>query len=498
MLAKGIAKWVLGAAAGIAFLACSEPAPVTGPVLVTSIEIQGSDITNGNVAQLDAVVLPANAKNKGVTWSVSNTTIATISGSGLLTAACNGDVVVRASAMDMSGVVAEKAFTISGVINCITPQPLVLNGTVVANPTELTSALNSANPGDSIYVKAGSYAITTTLNISRSGNASQRIYLFPYPGDASRPLFDCSSMTENGANKGIVLSASYWHIKGIDIYRAGDNGLQVRDGGNNIIEFCTFSECRDSGLQIDNGSANNLILNCDSYFNADATIENADGFACKLNAGTGNKFVGCRAWQNLDDGWDGYLRGTDNITTTYENCWSYKNGYLKTGAVSGGDGNGFKTGGSDDKTLKHNGTYRNCIAAANLFKGFDHNSNRGNIILYNCASHSNGTNLSFGGTNPVASLVVKNCAVPGTAGSLIGDVTDITHNSWQDGLICNDLDFYSVAMEQLIGPRKPNGDLPDILYLHLTSGSDLINKGMDVGIPFKATAPDLGAFESDF
>lgn len=155
MSAKGIAKWVLGAAAGIVLVACSESAPVIGPVLVTSIEIQGSDITNGNVAQLDVVVLPTNARNKGVVWSVSNTTIATISSSGLLTAACNGDVVVRATALDASGVVAEKGFTISGVVNCITQPPMVLNGTVVTNPTELTSALNSANPGDSIYVKAG-------------------------------------------------------------------------------------------------------------------------------------------------------------------------------------------------------------------------------------------------------------------------------------------------------------------------------------------------------
>ena len=47
-------------------------------------------------------------------------------------------------------------------------------------------------------------------------------------------------MPENSSNQGIVLQGSYWHIKGIDVYKAGDNGLQVK-GNNNLIEFCTFS-----------------------------------------------------------------------------------------------------------------------------------------------------------------------------------------------------------------------------------------------------------------
>lgn len=481
---------------GFLIAGCSTPAS-EGTVLVSSIQIVGSNITNGMVTQLDAVVLPANAKNKGVIWSVNNPAVATVNNAGLLEAVSNGSVIVTATAMDASGVSAQKEFSIRGVTGGNNPPP-GFTGTIVSTTAELLASLANANPGDSIYLRGGNYTLGTTINLTRSGSTSQKIYLASYPDDPTRAKLDFSSMTESGANKGIVLSGSYWHLKGIDVYRAGDNGLQLRDGHDNIIEFCTFSECRDSGLQIDNGAANNLILNCDSYFNADATVENADGFACKLNAGTGNKFKGCRSWQNLDDGWDGYLRGTDNISTTYENCWSYKNGYLKTGAVSGGNGNGFKTGGSDDKTLKHNGTYINCISAGNLVKGFDHNSNRGNITLYNCVSTGNGTNMSFGSTNLVGSLTVKNCAVPGTVGTLNGTVTDITNNSWQDGLVSNDADYYSMDMTQLIGQRKPNGDLPDIVYLHLVSGSDLINKGVDVGLPFKSTAPDLGPFESDF
>ncbi|MEX2336449.1 MAG: hypothetical protein WD555_04175, partial [Fulvivirga sp.] len=232
-----------------------------------------------------------------------------------------------------------------------------------------------------------------------------------------------------------------------------------------------------------------------SYFNADSTLENADGFASKLDVGTGNKFVGCRAWNNLDDGWDGYLRNADNVTTTYENCWAIENGYLKDGSSSGGDGNGFKTGGSDNKDLKHDAIYMNCIAVGNASDGFDHNSNRGEVTLYNCSAFDNGTNYGFGSTNPLEKLTIKNSNVLGDVGNLEATTVDITNNSWMDGIEATVDDFESIDYEELTGPRKEDGSLPDVSFFHLKADSDLIDKGVDVGLPFNGSAPDLGAFE---
>ena len=267
------------------------------------------------------------------------------------------------------------------------------------------------------------------------------------------------------------------------------------ESDNNHIEFCSFSKCKDTGLQLDSGASNNLIKNCDSFFNADSSLENADGFAAKLTVGSGNKFLGCRAWQNLDDGWDGYLRGADNVTTTYENCWAFKNGYLMDGTKGAGDGNGFKTGGSDDKLLKHNAVYTNCVAAGNVFDGYDHNSNRGSVTLYNCSAYQNGTNINFGSTNPAGQLIVKNVAVLGDVGNLKATFTNISNNSWMNGLNASPADFESIDLAQLAAPRKADGSLPDITFLHLVNGSDLIDAGVDVGLTFKGNAPDLGAFE---
>lgn len=456
-------------------------------VLVESLNIIGNDITDGSSQQLTVEVLPANASNKEVTWEVSDTSIADITVDGLLTPKTNGTVTIKATAMDVSGTFDEFQINISGITT--TPG--------VSTSQELLTAITNASAGDIIYIIEGNYTFNSTINISRNGSAGSLISILPHPDNTTRPRFDFSSMSESSSNRGIQLSGDYWHIKGIDVFGAGDNGMFI-SGSDNLIEFCTFSECKDSGLQIGNGGANNTVLNCDSYFNADSSLENADGFASKLDAGTGNKFIGCRAWQNLDDGWDGYLRGADNITTTYENCWAFKNGYLKDGNAGAGDGNGFKTGGSDDKLLKHHAIYKNCIAAGNIYDGFDHNSNRGDIELYNCGAYSNGRNISFGSTNISNSLLIKNTVSisSGSNDSFNATTTDITNNSWQNGIVANATDFVSLDIDLLASARNEDGSLPDINFMKLVSGSDLIDAGINVGISFNGAAPDIGPFES--
>ena len=88
-------------------------------VLVTSISIQGqagaSTITTAaGTLQMSESVLPANATNSMITWTVANGTgSATINATGLLTAKGNGTVTVTASAADASGKTGTVVITIS-------------------------------------------------------------------------------------------------------------------------------------------------------------------------------------------------------------------------------------------------------------------------------------------------------------------------------------------------------------------------------------------------
>lgn len=90
------------------------------PIAVTSVAVSGaggaSEITtNGGTLQMEALVLPDDATDKTVSWSVTaETGVAGITGNGLLTAASNGEVTVRATANDGSGRYGEKIIAISG------------------------------------------------------------------------------------------------------------------------------------------------------------------------------------------------------------------------------------------------------------------------------------------------------------------------------------------------------------------------------------------------
>jgi uncharacterized protein YjdB len=91
-------------------------------VLVSSIAVQGTNGENSienddGTLQMEATVLPVNATNKNVTWLINPASgIASISSSGLLTAAADGDVWVIAKANDASGIQDSVKISISNQI----------------------------------------------------------------------------------------------------------------------------------------------------------------------------------------------------------------------------------------------------------------------------------------------------------------------------------------------------------------------------------------------
>jgi parallel beta-helix repeat protein len=369
------------------------------------------------------------------------------------------------------------------------------DGSATAPFLNLSKAVGIAIAGDIIYVSGGTYSYTSTINITKSGTSSNKISIIALSGQ--KPVFDFSGQSLGA--RGIKLTGSYWVIKGIEIRGAGDNGLLIEGGSNNLIENCTFYKNRDSGLQLSKGASNNTIKNCDSYANADPTdYGDADGFACKMDVGSNNLFTGCRAWLNCDDGWDGYLRGTNDVTNYIENSWAFKNGYFENGTDAGANanGNGFKLGGSDDKTLTHNIVIKNSLAFGNKAKGFDQNSNPGSISVLNCTAHNNkGLNFRFEKAPASGkSLIIKNCIAYQPTYN-INSAAIQENNSWTLNLTLNDSDFLSILESETLKPRKEDGSLPDIDYMHLNPKSKLIDAGVNIGLPYSGKAPDLGCFE---
>ena len=88
---------------------------VAAPKLVTSISVTlGNDtIAIGGTTQATPTVNPTDADNTGVTWSSSNTAVATVSSSGKVTGKSGGTAEIIATAKDGSGIVGKATVTVT-------------------------------------------------------------------------------------------------------------------------------------------------------------------------------------------------------------------------------------------------------------------------------------------------------------------------------------------------------------------------------------------------
>jgi hypothetical protein len=228
-------------------------------------------------------------------------------------------------------------------------------GTQAAPFATLQHANLFAKAGITIWIMPGTYMTTFTTTLANSGTATTPINVFAAAG--ARPVLDYApqkAMAPDDNKRGLNVTGDYWHVRGFEIKNANDNGIAI-SGSHNTIEDMITDFCGDTGIQITVPSAmasdltrgaNNLILNCDSHDNYDATTggENADGIDAKLDIGPGNIFRGCRSWNNSDDGYD--LFGVTQVVTI-DNCWAMLNGHLASGTAGpAADGNGFKLGGN--------------------------------------------------------------------------------------------------------------------------------------------------------
>ncbi len=354
----------------------------------------------------------------------------------------------------------------------------------------LMRARYAAQPGDTIYIRGGVYDIENYMDIS--GTPDAPITIASFPGEWA--VFDGSG------REGVKfrISGSWLVFRNFEVRNSPSDGVLLTDGaGHNVLEHIISHGNNFAGFELENGAHDNLLLNCDSYDNFDAATngEHADGFGVKYAVGSGNRLVGCRAWNNADDGFDLWEAGAQVVL---RECWAYGNGFdrWEVGANFAGDGNGFKLGPGHPLVLR-------CVAWSNARRGYDFNDATEVEFLYNNTSYKNPIGFNFHN----APHVLRNNLSFADGGQSIGGEVDNQYNSWNTGLFWPDAkvkvevteaDFLSLDDTTARGERSRGGFLPRTDFLHLAAGSDLIDAGVDVGEPWKGKAPDLGAFEAPY
>jgi hypothetical protein len=384
------------------------------------------------------------------------------------------------------------------------------NDSAVGSRPAPWATLNAANkrvqPGDTVFIRGGRYLLpakqTIGVELSQSGKSGQLIRYLAYTNET--PVLDGSALAGRGRIAGLLISGDWIHVKGLEVCnvpsRGTSYGIWIKDVSHTIVEQCRTHHHNGPGLFIDGGRGGHLILNCDSHDNYDpgsktGAGQNADGFGCHYQeGGPPTIFRGCRAWWNSDDGFDWFKQ---EVPVIIENCWAMGAGYTPGGAESAksGNGAGFKMGNTFTG-VRH--TIRNCVAIKNKAQGFYANHSHGGSDWFNNTAFENrGAAFDMLADVPLTGAKVhklrNNVAYPGKLKNLAG--ADSKSNSWDLGVEPTEAEFQSVSDEGFLGPRQPNGDLPDLKFLKLRAGSQLIDKGEKVGLPFKDSAPDLGAYE---
>lgn len=241
---------------------------------------------------------------------------------------------------------------------------------------------------------------------------------------------------------------------------------------------------------------------------------------------------GCRAWACCDDG----INLDGNAVMEVNNCWSFNNNiYLSSFPKS--EGNGIKLGvgfpqlpgmiGYNPNVDTIFRIIKNCIVA-NCNFAYDHNNALDNYWprsqIYNCLSYNNFNGIviqninrddiidvnfntyrnfiSYKDTNAILNVPILQ--------QRYDYIFTEDHNTWKQAYAgtygwepnpnfdVNDDDFVSLDVSQLDDDRQKDGSLPIVTFGHLAKGSDLIDKGVYVELPYADSLPDLGPFEFGF
>lgn len=389
--------------------------------------------------------------------------------------------------------------------------------------------------GDTLYVRGGTYHPTQSIILTgRNGTAANNINIFAYQFE--KPIFDYTGIIGDPFLFGLRLeTANFIHVRGLRFTNmtqqvgGGCYGVILRTNcSNDIIEFCESDHIGGSGFSIGDNCNNNLFLNCDAHHCSDPVSPNpyggSNGFEeTGQTTSNNNTFRYCRSWWISDDGYDGFHTTCPLI---YDGCWSFWNGYIPgtftRPAGFDGDGDGFKFGGGlPPGTTANLRTYTNCLAFENFLGGFDHNFDDNTELfqstVYNCTAFANGripdgtiTNASTDGfyfANRTEINTIKNNLAYKNGNGSNGNQGNINtqsvqaNNSWQllaSGNVTTvaDVDFQSISSAGMDGPRQADGSLPVLPFMHLANGAQEIDRGVNVGLPFNGSAPDLGCYET--
>lgn len=363
-------------------------------------------------------------------------------------------------------------------------------------------------PGDVICLRGGTYYPANQTVFNKAGNANNYFVLSSYPGEV--PVIDGKNIPEGDINSTSTptwafINAGYWKVRG-PIHLTNGRGAGVFIEGSRSLEFDLVESSYNGkraaraghGFFIYSSATDDILFNnCDSHHNANHLWKSGEdqlvnqyqhGDGWRIFDGTNIRLVGCRAWHNLDDGYD--FTQADNSVEMIE-CWAAYSGVDDAeGSITGTPNNPMPRWEGDGIKLgyeNHTGQHRaiRCLSWNNHCHGWTVRG--GPYEIYNSAAYNNAED-AFSGINNESNKRRNTYGFHNRSGD--GGGAD-----GFSGVSVSEADFISLDDEGMLGPRKADGGLPEPNFLKPAQGSNLVDAGVDVGISFEGSAPDIGPFE---
>jgi uncharacterized protein YjdB len=492
-IATVAAGLVTGVAAGTAYIvASSEGKSDTATITVTFVPVASvtvsPDVTSVAVDgyfQFTAILKDAAGKvlsGRAVTWSSDNTAVATVSASGLAHGVATGTATITAQSEGITGSAALTVVTAPPVGQCgawpagITQwiQPLApstgqafyasptgsdANPGTLAAPWRSLSKANSLQPGQILYLRAGTYgARGTSFDFSTRGTAVAPITVSGYPGDG-RPLIQGR----------LFMSGDYLRLTNViidgptgDVGGPGPSGEAIT-----IILKGSFLELSNSEVRFDQWHAGVGVDGGDHYIVMNNYIHDNGGYLGDFT----------------DDQWN-TSHGMYNSPSSY--------GLVANNVIEHNDAKGLM--GRHDA---HHIMVVNNTVVANGRYGIDVAESTHDWILANNILLNNGTIKGGGGIG-----------TPGSGGTTYVQINNLFWNNGTNGTTTWDNNATiinnKVADPMLVNPavasdhQNPNPNTDN----QLRAGSPAIGfADRNLTLPFditgkcRGTAPDAGAYQ---
>ena len=437
--------------------------PAPAPVASVSVNPASASVQVGQTVQLVATPKDANGNpltGRTVTWGSSNTAVATVTASGLVTGLVVGSATITATSEGQS---ASSAITVTapaaGNIYYTATTGLDGNAGTLTSPFKtIAKGASVLKPGDKLYIRGGTYVESLVNSVPSGTSWTSPVTLAAYPGETVVVQASGSVVVRINSSVGYII------FDGL-IFDA------ARQAGPVVYLDNLYGSGTPHHIRFQNGEIKNAA-------NSDGVLIEASYTDPQPNY---NEFINMKIHDNgssvLHHGI--YMHSSHNLVT---GCDIYNNSGFGVQIYHDNAASGINT---SYNTLSGNKLHDNVASGAVLAGGV------GNLAYNNLIWNNRGgilVDYSASNTGIYYNTIYANNAGGGVAGIRLGSNVSASNTTIRDNIIfgnsAGDITTYSatntVADHNIMGGIDPKFRNTASFDFHLQLGSPAIGAGVAV------------------